>query len=347
MRPLGYSPPLMVLTLTSLGGSFHYDTYSSPSTHIPPVPEKPWCSPLCPTINKEASLDSPIGARPGVTAGNRLRTLRGDVLTSTTSTSNIPQLWCSILCPDFSQCIECKCIPRAMSKDEFLRRVENDIAKTIPGYVFNNGQLTALVCELINYMSSFSLNNGTICNYILQIILLKEFVDRKFSQKVFSMCGLGFIASRSLIRSYCASYAPSASRNITYAMKFAGNFLEEKNRSYHFPQFIQFLKEIRRAANRRLKEQTVSHADPAIAMELFKKVKIHLAQANECDVIQDSDLLKFQKLLFLGMILFTTQRANTFVKMSIDDIHCRNGTFMVYLDSGRKRSGRAGKSRYL
>ncbi|GKT35546.1 hypothetical protein ADUPG1_003002 [Aduncisulcus paluster] len=46
MRPLGYSPPLMVLTLTSLGGSFHYDTYSSPSTHIPPVPEKPWCSPL-------------------------------------------------------------------------------------------------------------------------------------------------------------------------------------------------------------------------------------------------------------------------------------------------------------
>ncbi|GKT23923.1 hypothetical protein ADUPG1_012582 [Aduncisulcus paluster] len=120
--------------------------------------------------------------------------------------------------------------------------------------------------------------------------------------------------------------------------------LEEKNKSYHFPQFIQFLKEIRRAANRRLKEH---HADPVIAMELFKKVKIHLAQANECDVLQDSDLLKFQKLLFLGMILFTTQRANTFVKMSIDDIHCRHGTFMVYLDSGRKRSGRAGKSRYL
>ncbi|GKT36964.1 hypothetical protein ADUPG1_009835 [Aduncisulcus paluster] len=250
--------------------------------------------------------------------------------------------------PDFDLCISCKYIPRRIDKAKFVESVGEEIAKTLPGYIYEDETMLAIVAEFIIYLTNFHLKPVTISSYALQLIFLKSFIDSEYSPNVFKRCGLGFIASRSLIRSYSIRAAPSSARNITYALKFAGQLLQEKNPFYKSHEYISLFKEIRSSASRRLHSREITRSiEEDDIQKIYAKIKRNLEQALALDIIQDSNLLKFQQYLFGAMVVLTTQRANAFSKLKIADIKSIDGRMALFLETGRKRNHRDGLCRYI
>ncbi|GKT32143.1 hypothetical protein ADUPG1_006359, partial [Aduncisulcus paluster] len=242
--------------------------------------------------------------------------------------------------------MSCNYTPRKMCKERFLGEV-GAFSKSLPKYIYDDELLLAVLSEFIGYLNSFALNSKTITLYALQLIMFKEYVDSEFSPKVFELSGLGFIASQSLIRSYSMKCAPSSAKNCTYALKFAGQLLEEKNKSYSLSRYTHLFKEIRRAATRKLRAQKVeSELDPKELRTIFCKIKKQLSDACASSHVHDTHLLKFQRLLFVSIATFTTQRAASIRMMRCEDVKSIDGSLTLFMDLGRKKKDRVGKSRY-
>ncbi|GKT32334.1 hypothetical protein ADUPG1_006514, partial [Aduncisulcus paluster] len=162
-----------------------------------------------------------------------------------------------------------------------------------------------------------------------------------------SLCGIGGMLSYSII---CD---PSAAKNLTYALQKAGHLLQEKNPAYNPTNYFSFFREIRKAAQRRLNQQ---ESKKGVSGEFVRKqytmIQLKLTNACKRDHIQDDELIShelvsFQRLLFIALVMFTDQRAGVISSIMPCDITKSQGKLTISLDRGRKMSTRGGKSKYV